>query len=186
MYASEASYVCYTIRNPSPCEASGGIFKTTVMLKLLKLRMKLVPRWFFLILGRGVGNEILDCSHGSAFLPSPYDCHSFYRCFAPNAVPVKMSCGFLMYNPILNHCDWPSNTIRVREECGTSNGYFGNNSEAGAETREVEATTAKPKEVATTPKEPRIIAEPDFVAGAPVVFYVNKNKENKPPRLSQG
>ena len=131
------------------------------------------------------GNEILDWSHGSAFLPSPYDCHSFYRCFSPNAVPVKMSCGFLMYNPILNHCDWPSNTIRVREECGTSNGYFGSNSEA--ETREVEATTAKPKEVkTTTPKEPRIIAEPDFVAGAPVVFYVNKNKENKPPRLSQG
>ena len=87
---------------------------------------------------------------------------------------------------ILNHCDWPSNTIRVREECGTSNGYFGNNSEAGAVTREVEATTAKPKEVATTPKEPRIIAEPDFVAGAPVVFYVNKKTENKPPRLSQG
>jgi len=90
-----------------------------------------------------------------------------------------------MYNPILNHCDWPSNTIRVREECGTCNGYFGNNSEA--ETREVEATTAKPKEVkTTTPKEPRIIAEPDFVAGAPVVFYVNKKTENKPPRLSQG
>ena len=56
----------------------------------------------------------------------------------------------------------------------------------GGETREVEATTARPKEPLTTPKEPRIIAEPDFVAGAPVVFYLNKKTENKVPRLTQG
>ena len=128
-----------------------------------------------------MSNEILDCSRGAPFLPSPYDCHSFYRCFAPNALPVKMSCGFLMYNPVLKHCDWPSNTIRVREECGTSNGYF---RQRNSTTREVEATTPRPQP-STTPKEPRIIAEPDFVAGSPVVFYINK-KEDKVPRLTQG
>ena len=52
-------------------------------------------------------------------------------------------------------------------------------------TREVEiATTPKPQP-ATTPKEPRIIAEPDFVGGSPVVFFINK-KEDKVPRLTQG
>ena len=159
-----------------------GICSGAKMVFLMVFLLVIIP-------GRGVGNEILDCSHGSAFLPSPYDCHSFYRCFAPNAVPVKMSCGFLMYNPVLNHCDWPSNTIRVREECGTSNGYFRSQTDeevGGETTREVEATTARPKEPLTTPKEPRIIAEPDFVAGAPVVFYLNKKTENKVPRLTQG
>merc|ERR1712223_997866 len=72
----------------------------------------------------GMGNEILDCGRGAPFLPSPYDRHSFYRCFTTTSAPVQMSCGFLMFNPLLSTCDWPSNTIRVRQECGSSYSYF--------------------------------------------------------------
>ena len=67
---------------------------------------------------------VLNCSGGSPFITSPYDCHSFYRCFNENATPLKMSCGFLMFNPRLGTCDWPSNAIRVRQECGSSFSYF--------------------------------------------------------------
>ena len=67
---------------------------------------------------------VLNCSGGSPFITSPYDCHSFYRCFNEHATPLKMSCGFLMFNPRLGTCDWPSNAIRVRQECGSSFSYF--------------------------------------------------------------
>ena len=66
----------------------------------------------------------LNCANGSPYITSPYDCHSFYRCFNENATPLKMSCGFLMFNPRLGTCDWPSNAIRVRQECGSSFSYF--------------------------------------------------------------
>ena len=59
-------------------------------------------RNYYFVLGRNIpGNEILDCGRGAPFLPSPYDCHSFYRCFTTTSGPVQMSCGFLMFNPLL-------------------------------------------------------------------------------------
>jgi len=102
------------------------------MHSLIKQLLIAISLWGYCIsafyVGRnGMGNEILDCGHGAPFLASPYDCHSFYRCFATTAAPVQMSCGFLMFNPLLSTCDWPSNTIRVREECGSSYSYFSRN-----------------------------------------------------------
>jgi hypothetical protein len=75
------------------------------------------------ISARGMGNEMVDCSK-SSYIASPYDCHSFYRCFNDVSPPIKMSCGFLMFNPIHNTCDWPSNAIRMRPECGSTFSYF--------------------------------------------------------------
>ena len=57
------------------------------------------------ILGRnGMGNEILDCGHGAPFLASPYDCHSFYRCFATTAGwnPCFFNFQFFWYLPDYN------------------------------------------------------------------------------------
>ena len=30
---------------------------------------------------------------------------------------MKMSCGFLHFNPLASACDWPANVINIRPEC---------------------------------------------------------------------
>ena len=52
---------------------------------------------------RRSSKNVLDCSSGVPVVPSPTDCHSFYRCFDDASRPLKMSCGFLMFNPLLRY-----------------------------------------------------------------------------------
>ena len=59
----------------------------------------------------GVPEAILfDCGNSQQrFYAAPSDCHSFYQCFDTIGPPIKMSCGFLHFNPLANVCDWPAN-----------------------------------------------------------------------------
>eukprot|EP00096_Caligus_rogercresseyi_P001693 TRINITY_DN1281_c0_g1_i1.p1 TRINITY_DN1281_c0_g1~~TRINITY_DN1281_c0_g1_i1.p1 ORF type:complete len:143 (+),score=20.27 TRINITY_DN1281_c0_g1_i1:83-511(+) len=45
------------------------------------------------------------------------DCHSFYDCRTQHV----LTCGYLMFNPLLGVCDWPGRVLRIRPECSTSN-----------------------------------------------------------------
>lgn len=64
-------------------------------------------------------STLFDCSGSSAqrYYAAPSDCHSFYQCFDNKGPPVKMSCGFLHFNPLASACDWPANVINIRPEC---------------------------------------------------------------------
>ena len=75
----------------------------------------------------GVPEAILfDCGNSQQrFYAAPSDCHSFYQCFDTIGPPIKMSCGFLHFNPLANVCDWPANVINIRPECDKTLLNFG-------------------------------------------------------------
>ena len=110
-----------------------------------------------------------------------------------------MSCGFLMFNPFLSSCDWPSNAIRVRQECGSTFSYF--STEKSSEnaknakdmttfaTNAVVMTTTAATTTTTTTLKPDVVAtssqlsypEPDFgVAGTPLIFAKNEPQKLMP------
>ena len=166
----------------------------TLFFQVLSLFMSLV----YSFLGRnGMGHEILDCGRGAPFIPSPFDCHSFYRCFSTTSRAVKMSCGFLMFNPLLSTCDWPSNAIRVREECDSSFSYFSSKNRIENEMENRKKTKSRNKARSTTTKEPkRIETTTTATTVKPVLRTVIKSKtvvkevsdrrnDTKMPRLIQ-
>ena len=69
------------------------------------------------------GNDVLDCSHSlmgrnaHIYLASANDCHTYFQCYTPLSPPLRRSCGFLLFNPLTNTCDWPSNVVRIRQDC---------------------------------------------------------------------
>ena len=84
------------------------------MIKHLKIKS------IFSLLVEGVSeSSLFDCSESSdqRYYAAPSDCHSFYQCFDKKGPPVKMSCGFLHFNPLASACDWPANVINIRPEC---------------------------------------------------------------------
>ena len=83
------------------------------------------------------------------------DCHSFFKCFDATGIPVKMSCGFLHFNPLTMTCDWPANVIKARPECGKAFKSFDEGLFFGRFTTTTTTTTDKPKNNDET-KEPRL------------------------------
>lgn len=91
---------------------------------------------------------IFDCRSSSpqTRYSAPNDCHSFYQCLDPDShIPVKMSCGFLHFNPVLGSCDWPANVIRIRPECGKTFKTFSEG-----------VFFDRPATTTPSPKEPRL------------------------------
>ena len=80
----------------------------------------LISKFIIIFSVEGVSeSSLFDCSGSSAqrYYAAPSDCHSFYQCFDKKGPPVKMSCGFLHFNPLASACDWPANVINIRPEC---------------------------------------------------------------------
>ena len=105
------------------------------------------PSCFYIyLLVEGVSeSSLFDCSNSKQrYYPAPSDCHSFYQCFDKIGPPVKMSCGFLHFNPIASACDWPANVINIRPECDKTFKNFGRRRQFGRK-----LTTSTPS--STTP-----------------------------------
>ena len=80
----------------------------------------------FLVVQGVPESAIFDCGNSQQrYYAAPNDCHSFYQCFDTIGPPVKMSCGFLHFNPIQLACDWPANVISIRPECDKTFTNFG-------------------------------------------------------------
>ncbi|XP_044578140.1 hemocytin isoform X1 [Cotesia glomerata] len=59
-----------------------------------------------------------DCDVNHPNQAHPSDCHAFYQCL-PSGHLVKKTCGVdMMYNPVMQICDWPNNVMKLRPDCG--------------------------------------------------------------------
>merc|ERR1712098_197147 len=55
-----------------------------------------------------------DCID-STYLPDSSNCHAFWHCH--QGYTEAKSCGFMMFNPVKQVCDWPSKVLQLRPEC---------------------------------------------------------------------
>jgi len=58
--------------------------------------------------------DAVRCSHDGELLPNTADCRKYFKC--SNGAPSVQSCpGSLIFDPVLNICNWPQSTTCVKE-----------------------------------------------------------------------